>query len=590
MPLMWPAVLSLVALAAAPAQEWPPRREVPEGPADVLYYNGNIVTMWPERPIVESMTVKADRILDVGTTQVVGRKAGPRTVQINLQGNTVVPGLIDSHVHPINAALAESAGEIPVLRSFGDIRAHVQQELVEREGLVFVPKVYSTRLEQGRYPDRREIDSYSGDRPVMLDNGYAAVLNSAALREAGITASTPDPVNGRLIRDGQGEPTGLVIGARQLVAPLLVAKTYSHDEEVQALEAMQQAYSRAGLTSVIDRSQTPAGLRAYQELWSKGALRVRTYVTRTVNAERPLDEVLAEIEGLGPVTGYGDEMFRFGSLEVILDGGILLGTAYMRAPYGENTQVYGFNDPGYRGVLRILPGKLRRIVGLAARLGWQMTAQTTGGGSTDILLDTYEAVSREVSIEDRRFALTSASFLSGEAIRRAARLGVAADMQPAWYHFDGPALSRVLGSERMAGLQPYRSIIDAGVIVAGGSDHMIKFDAREAVNPYDPFFGMWVAVTRIAADGSVHNPEQRISREEALRMWTWNAAYLSFEEDVKGSLEPGKYADFAVLDRDILTCPVEDLRETQVLETVLGGTAVFRKRLRAAQPPFPSPR
>ena len=578
MPLMRAAITGLLALAVAPAQEWPPRREIPQGPADALYYNGKIVTMWPERPLVESMTVAAGRILDVGTTQVVGRKAGPRTVQINLGGKTVVPGLIDSHVHPIKAALAESDGAIPVLRSFEDVRAHLQQALAKRAGLVFVPKVYSTRLEEGRYPNRWEIDSYSGDRPVMLDNGYAAVLNSAAMRAVGITASTPEPANGKLIRDARGVPTGLVIGARQLVAPLLNTRTYSHDENVTALEAMQQAYSRAGLTSVIDRSQTPAGLRAYQELWSKGALRVRTYATRTVNAERPLDEVLAEIEGLGPVTGYGDGMFRIGSLKVILDGGILLGTAYMRAPYGENTQVYGFDDPSYRGVLRIGPSDLRQIVSLAARLGWQMTAHTTGGGSTDLLLETYEEIGREVAIKDRRFTLTHANFLSGEAIRRAARLGVVADMQPAWYHFDGPALSRVLGSERMASLQPYRSIIDAGVVVAGGSDHMIKFDAREAINPYDPFFGMWVAVTRIAADGSVHNPEQRVSREEALRMWTWNAAYLSFEEDVKGSLEPGKYADFAVLDRDILTCPIEDLLRTQVLETVLGGRTVFRRR------------
>ena len=130
----------------------------------------------------------------------------------------------------------------------------------------------------------------------------------------------------------------------------------------------------------------------------------------------------------------------------------------------------------------------------------------------------------------------------------------------------------------MGHLQPYRSILDAGVIVAGGSDHMIKFDPREAVNPYDPFFGMWMAVTRKTADGSVHNPEQRVTREEALRMWTWNAAYLSFEEDVKGSLEAGKYADFAVLDRDILECPVNELLATRVLETVLGGNTVYKRQ------------
>lgn len=579
------AVMRLAALlvllgAAAMAQQWPPVREVPAGPADTLYYNGKIITMWDERPVVESMTVASGRVLDVGTTQIVGRKTGPRTRQVNLHGRTVLPGLIDSHVHPIKAALAEADGEIPVLRSFEAVRRHIEAQPAGK-GLIFVPKVYSTRLRERRYPSRWEIDEYASDRPVMLDNGYAAVLNSAALELAGVSADTADPANGKLVRNDAGEPTGLIVGARQLVAPLLEARTYSDAEMVTALAAMQSAYSMAGLTSVIDRSQTAAGFSAYQDLWEQGKLQVRTSVTRVVNAERPVEQVLREIEGIAAVTGHGDEMFRVGSLKVVLDGGILLGTAFMRAPYGQNTQVYGFEDPEYRGELRIRPRDLERIVTLAARLGWQMTAHTTGGGSTDALLDAYEAVNRKVPIEDRRFTLTHANFLSGDAIRRAAALGVVADMQPAWYHFDGPALAGVLGPDRMGTLQPYRSIIDAGVVVAGGSDHMIKFDARESVNPFDPFLGMWIAVTRMTTDGSVHNPEQRITREEALRMWTLNAAYLTFEEDVKGSLEPGKYADFVIVDRDILTCAEDELRETRVLATVLGGREVYSTALRA---------
>ena len=572
--------LPLLAGVVAMAQQWPPKRDIPSGPADTLYYNGKIITMWAERPVVESMTVSSGRVLDVGTTQIVGRKTGPRTRQVNLQGKTVLPGLIDSHVHPIKAALAEADGEIPVLRSFEAVRRHIEAQPAG-EGLIFVPKVYSTRLRERRYPDRWQIDEYAGDRPVMLDNGYAAVLNSAALELAGVSADTPDPTNGKLVRNGAGKPTGLIIGARQLVAPLLEARTYSHGQMVAALAAMQRAYSESGLTSVIDRSQAADGFRAYQDLWQQGKLRVRTSVTRVVNAERPVEQVLREIEGIGAVTGHGDEMFRVGSLKVVLDGGILLGTAYMRAPYGQNTQVYGFEDAEYRGELRIRPRDLERIVTLAADLGWQMTAHTTGGGSTDVLLAAYEAVHRTVPITDRRFTLTHANFLSGEAIRRAAALGVVADMQPAWYHFDGPALARVLGPDRMGTLQPYRSIIDAGVVVAGGSDHMIKFDARESVNPFDPFLGMWIAVTRTTADGSVHNPEQRITREEALRMWTLNAAYLTFEEDVKGSLEPGKYADFVVVDRDILTCSEDELRDTRVLATVLGGREVHSTAQRA---------
>ena len=204
-----------------------------------------------------------------------------------------------------------------------------------------------------------------------------------------------------------------------------------------------------------------------------------------------------------------------------------------------------------------------------------MTAHTTGGGSSDALLTAYESVDKKFPLKDRRFVLTHVNFPNDEAIERAKNLGVVLDMQPAWYHHDGPALSKVLGPERMAFFHPYKSIFDAGVIVAGGSDHMIKFDSIEAINPFNPFFGIWMAVSRKTADGTVFNPEQKISRQQALEMWTLNAAYVSFDEDIKGSLEPGKYADFAIIDRDILTCPEDEIREIKVLETVLGGQTVF---------------
>lgn len=574
------AAAALLLLTAGPgtAQHAPPRREIPAGPADALYYNGKIVTMWPERPVVESMTVAGGRILDVGATQVTGRKTGPRTRQIDLRGRTVVPGLIDSHVHPIGAALAERGGEIPVMRSFAELQAYVEGKLRTTEGAVFVPKVYSTRLAERRYPTRWEIDRYSRGRAVTFDNGYAAALNSAALRAAGVSAQTPDPENGKIIRNRDGELSGLIIGARQLVSGLAPVERHSHADRVEALRAMQRAYNRVGLTSVIDRSQNADGMRAYQTLWRDGELTVRSYVTRTVDAERPLADVLAEIGNLGPVTGFGDERFRIGSLKIFLDGGILLGTAYLRSPYGEHTGVYGYSDPDYRGILRVPLEKIVAIAESAAERGWQMTAHTTGGGSTDILLAAYEAVNRKYPLQDRRFTLTHANFPDGKAIARAKSLGVVFDMQPAWHHFDGPALSQVLGAERMAVFQPYKALFDAGVVVAGGSDHMVKFDSREAVNPYNPFFGMWMAVTRRAADGAVYNPEQRIDRGQALRMWTLNGAYLSFDEDVKGSLEPGKYADFAVIDRDILTCPEDAIREIEVLETVLGGETVYRRQ------------
>ena len=570
----------LALLAAVVSAQSRTRREVPNSRAEVMYYNGKIITMWDKVPIAEAVTIAEGRILAVGTTQEVGRTTGPQTKQIDLQGKTMVPGLIDSHVHPIGAALAERDAEIPIMHSFAEIRAHVEKQVASTppDSLVFVPKVYSTRLNERRYPTRQEIDEYSGKHMVVLDNGYASALNSAALKAAGINRETPEPENGKVIRDkATGEPTGLILGARQLVAPLLSDRRFNDEDRLWALREMQKAYNAAGITSVTDGAQTPDGLRTYQELWRRGEMTVRTTVNIRVNSEAPLKEAEQEMRDFGFTSGFGDDFLRIGHLKLALDGGILIGTAYLRAPYGENTEVYGFHDPDYRGVLRVPPEKINAIVKLGNRLGWRMTAHSTGGASTDALLDAFEEADKDKPIGDRRFSIIHANFPNERVIARARNLGVILDMNPPWYHLDGPALSKVLGPERMKVFQPYKAIFDGGVVATGGSDHMIKFDSRTAINPYHPFFGMWMVITRETADGAVFNPEQKISREQALRMYTWNGAYLSFEEDIKGSIEPGKLADLTIISNDYLTCPEDEIKDIDALVTIVGGKVVFQK-------------
>jgi predicted amidohydrolase YtcJ len=214
----------------------------------------------------------------------------------------------------------------------------------------------------------------------------------------------------------------------------------------------------------------------------------------------------------------------------------------------------------------------------ANRLGWQMTAHTAGGGATDVLLDAYEAADKDKSIVGRRFTVTHGNFPSPEAIARAAKLGVAFDCQPQWYYFDGPALRPVFGPARIKQFQPLRSMLEKGVVVAGGSDHMIRFDSRDAINAYNPYWAMWMTITRQTVEGTPINPEEALSRQQALRLWTLNSAYLTFEEKIKGSIEPGKLADFVVISDDFLQCPVERIKDIQALLTVVDGRTVYQAK------------
>jgi predicted amidohydrolase YtcJ len=507
--------------------------------ADTVYHNGRIVTLSSAKPTAEAMSVSGGRIVAIGTDEEVLAAAGSAR-RIDLRGRTVLPGLVDSHTHPLGAALSEFDGEIPVLNSIEEVGAYLKRLAAEvpRDRLLFVPKVYSTRLRERRYPTRQELDAATGDRPAMTDNGYASVLNSHLLRKLNITRDTPEPPNGKIIRDNSGEPTGLILGAPQLLGALRASRGFSHEERVEALQRMQRAYNQVGITTTIDRGQRAEGLRVYQDLHRRGAMTVRTTVTYRIGAQGSPGDVRKEMEAIPFVTGLGDEWLRIGPIKTVVDGGILIGTAYLREPYGENTQVYGYTDPDYRGVLAVPRENVVEMARTANRLGWQMTAHTTGSGSIELLLEAYEAASRDRPIKDRRFTVTHGNFPTPEAIATAARLGVIFDVQPAWHHFDGPALQHVFGPRRVESFLPLRSMIDAGVMVAGGSDHMIKFDSRQAINAYNPFFGMWMAITRKMTDGEVLGPKQRITRDEALRMWTSNGAYNASRKTTGDRLNP----------------------------------------------------
>jgi predicted amidohydrolase YtcJ len=307
-----------------------------------------------------------------------------------------------------------------------------------------------------------------------------------------------------------------------------------------------------------------------------------------VNVARSFDpngsrEVIAKrFEGLpgengrGGPTGTGDEWVRVGPIKLFVDGGMLNGTAYMRTPWpkGPTHQV---TEDDYRGLLFIPPDQLKMVCEEAARRKWQVTAHTAGEAAMDVLLDAYEFADRVAPIKEMRFCITHANFPSRHNLERCKALNVCADVQPAWLYKDGATQLQILGAERMDWFQPYKTWLGYTTI-GGGSDHMIRYDPFEATNPWSPWLGIWVAVTRKLERGGVHRPEECLTREQAVRLYTINNAYLHREEKDKGSLEVGKLGDLILIDRNILTCPADDIRGTKVLLTVVDGKVVYERK------------
>ncbi len=547
--------------------------------ADVILHNGKIVTVDAGFSIAEAIAVKGNRIVRVGASrELLAVERGPASRLIDLGGKTVLPGLIDSHVHALSAGLSEFRGALPPLDSFAAVREFIRDKArVTPPGRwIVVPRTFPTRLAEMRMPTRDVLDVATG-HPVMFDASYTWVVNSLGLKLSGITRDTPDPPGGEIVRGPGGEPNGILKNASSLLKGLETAERFTAEEKLAALHRQLGRYVSAGLTAISDRAVTSEDIALYRKLFETGRLPIRAVLTWRLAASGPDERILAQIRDAGFHTGTGPDADRlkFGAFKVTLDGGMTIGTAFQRAPYGPfGRQLYGMTKPDDRGQRFIEPAKLYTIFEAARARGWQLTAHSQGGGAIDAMLDAFEKLDRAQPIGPTRSHLMHASFQDAEAIARAARLGISADVQAAWLHFDGPALVKVFTTAGMRHFFPLRSYRDAGMIVAGGSDHMIGHDKNRAVNPYNPFHGLWVSVTRKTAAGGVLAPEQRVSREEALRMYTIWGAWMQFADKARGSLEPGKLADLTVIDRDYLTCPEDEIRRIEPVLVMLDGRIV----------------
>jgi hypothetical protein len=339
-----------------------------------------------------------------------------------------------------------------------------------------------------------------------------------------------------------------------------------------------QDYNAIGLTTIADRDASPSAIQRYRTMRERGELSVRVSVSQHVDTLGPLEAIQSNIRKIGadPLR-KPDPLLQIVGVKTYLDGGMLTGSAYMRKPWGVS-KIYSITDPQYRGELFVPHDRLLPIVRTAVDEGLQFTAHSVGDGAVHALLEAYREINREKPIRPTRPCITHCNFMSREAVSLLPKLGVVADIQPDWLYLDGRTLDAHFGNERLRYFQPLRSLFKAGAVVGGGSDHMQKIGSLRSVNPYNPFLGMWIAITRKAKgyEGRLH-PEEALSREQAIRFYTRNNAFIVFREKEVGSLELGKLADMVVLDRDILTCPEDEIREIRPVETFLSGKSAYRR-------------
>ena len=545
-------LLALALLAAGVESAW--------AQADYVVHNAIIHTVDTDHPTAEAMAVRGDRILMVGEASRV-LNAYPHAPRVDLGGRVVVPGLIDAHAHLLSrgesllsADLVGTASKEEILARLTDFAA----DLPDGEWLV------GRGWDQNdwpvkEYPTRRDLDSVFPDRPVWLDriDGHAAWANTAALKAAGFDAirQAENPEGGMILRDDQGEPTGIFIDA----ATMLIARHLPRTDDARRKEALRRVLeetARLGLTGVHDAGISMDDISLYRTAIDEGDFDLRLY--GMIGGVGPTLDSMCES---GPILGYGDRL-TVRSVKLYIDGALGSRGAALLEPYAD--------DPANMGLLQMEPSALTKSVKRVIRCGFQAMTHAIGDRGNRVALQAYEEAMKELGPGPGRHRIEHAQIVHPDDFVLFRELDVIASMQPTHATSDMYWAGDRVGEARLAGAYSWRTFLEKGVALAFGSDFPV-----ESVNP---LLGFYAAVTRQDAAGWPEGgwlPEQRLSRMEALRAFTIGAAYAAFQEDEVGSLEPGKYADFVVLSKDIMTIPPSEILETEVAATYLGGRRIY---------------
>lgn len=532
--------------------------------AEIIYLNGNFYTLDESIPRATAVAVRDGEFIFVGDEDGAMMFAGNQTEVVDLDGQTVIPALTESHMHFDNLGRNLLMAPLDVYwLPLDELTEKIKGAVEEAEpGEWIIARGYNDAI-WDENPHRRRLDAVSPDNPVVLRRycGHAHFVNTMALEEAGITASTEDPDAGSIIRDAQGEPTGVLVSAAGALVTAHVPPTpaLSEAEELEALRMGSDALLAAGITTVHCASGIGTGeIRLRQQAFDQGFLRVRLMDAVSVEAARELG---------APLDGLYNDRYTVRWVKMFADGSLGGRGAAMLDPYDDM--------PGEYGALRALGQDEEAYAELVAELlelGFSTRTHSIGDRGNRVTLNAFERAMDMAGKkpEEARLVVEHAQVLHPDDIERFADRNIIASMQPIHATEDMLFVEDRIGPERAAGAYAWRSILDSGGIIAAGSDY--------GVSPFNPFYGLHAAVTRQDRENSPGGgwfPAQCMTREEALKAYTVWPAYVEFSENKKGSISQGNYADFIVIDRNYFEIPAEEIHKTEVLRTVLAGQTVF---------------
>jgi len=529
-------------------------------PADYAFINGEVLTVNANDDVAQAVAVEGGEISAVGTTGEVLDLAGPETRVVDLRGNSLLPGFIDSHLHmllygtnQLGVDCKNGVGGIEGIkdRLAGRVRTTPAGEWVRGWG-------YNDQgLAEGRHPTREDLDRVSEDHPVIVVRtcNHISAVNSKALELLGITSETPDPEGGRIVRGEEGEPTGVLKETAHMLA--FEESRYSDEEMLEALARANQDFVALGITSIHEAGgYGPDQMRTMYRAVAEGRVKVRIYAM--VCSLNRSEEFVAKMVDAGIVTGVGDERFRVGPAKIFTDGSSSGPTCATREPYT--------SDPNDSGILYYSQEKIDEILGAAHREGFQITAHAIGDKAVEMVTNCIERSLEEHPREDHRHRIEHAGMVPPDLMERLKRLGIVPIPNPAFFYEFGEGYVKNYGG-RVEHMFPLSDYEREGIVAASGSDAPVTVP--------NPLRGIYCALTRRTASGTPVGESQRTDLLHAVRSFTRNGAYASFEEDRKGSVEAGKLADLVVLDGSILSASPEELLGLAPTMTMIGGEVVY---------------